>query len=158
MRRLGIAHALLHALDFVFDVAVGDKNVGPAVVVVVEEETAKTQRDQGGAADFRPRRFIHEQPVALVVIERKHLVGEVGDDDAGMAGAVVVGGVHAHAGAGHAIFAEGDSRRDALLLKGSVVLVQVQLVGLRVVGQQNVGPAVIVVVENGDTEAFGSRV
>ncbi len=75
-----------------------------------------------------------------------------------MAGAVVVGGVHPHTGAGHAVFAEGDSRRDALFLERAVVLVQIQLVRLRVVGQQNVGPAVIVVVENSNTEAFGSRV
>src|SRR5215467_12010171 len=37
MWRLGVGHALLHALDFVFDMSVGDEDVGPAIVVVVKE-------------------------------------------------------------------------------------------------------------------------
>src|SRR6202022_3323248 len=52
MRRLGVAHPFLHALDFIFNVAVGDENVRPAVVVVIEKEAAKTQRDQTGAAEL----------------------------------------------------------------------------------------------------------
>src|SRR5712692_11187838 len=75
-----------------------------------------------------------------------------------MPGAVIVGGVDAHAGAGHTILAKGDSRRDAPLLKRAVAFVQVKLVGLSIVGQQNVGPAVSVVVEDSDAEALGSWV
>ncbi len=75
-----------------------------------------------------------------------------------MAGAVVVGGVDTHAGAGHAVFTEGDAGGDSLLLEGAVLLVQVELVGLGVVGEENVGPAIVVVVEDGDAEAFGSGV
>ena len=52
MRRLGITHTFLHTLDLVFDVAVGDENVGPAVIIIVEEKTAESQRDERGAADF----------------------------------------------------------------------------------------------------------
>ena len=76
MRRLGVADALLHALDLIFDVAVGDEDVGPAVVVVVEEEAAEAERDQRGAADFGAWSFVDEQTVAFVVVERKHLVGK----------------------------------------------------------------------------------
>ena len=106
MRRLGISDALLHALDRVLDVAVGYENVRPAVVVVIEKEAAETERDQRGAAYFRLRSLVHEQSVAFVVIQREHLIGEVADDHAGMAAAVVVGGVDAHAGAGYTIFAK----------------------------------------------------
>src|SRR5258708_30584925 len=124
MRRLGIADPLLHALDGVFDVAIGDENIGPAVVVVIEEETAKTERDQGGAAHFGLRRFVDEQAVALVVIERDHLVGEVADDDAEAAAAVVVGGVDAHAGASDSIFAESYSWWNSAFLEATVLLIQ----------------------------------
>ena len=41
MRRLGIADTFLYALDFIFYVAVGNKNVGPPVIVVIEEETTE---------------------------------------------------------------------------------------------------------------------
>src|SRR5277367_4669194 len=50
--RLGVAHALLHPLDFVLDVSVGHENVRPAVVIVVKKETAEAQRHQGGASDL----------------------------------------------------------------------------------------------------------
>src|SRR5882672_3830238 len=52
MRRLGIADTLLHALDFVFNVAVGNEDIRPAVVVVVEEEAAKAESDQSVTADL----------------------------------------------------------------------------------------------------------
>src|SRR5437879_6231328 len=146
----GVAHALLHAFDLVFDVAVGYEDVGPAIVVVVEEETAEAERDERRASDFGLRGFVDEQAVAFVVVERDHLIGKVADDDAGVSAAVIVGGVGAHAGAGYAVFTEGDAGGDAALFERSVFLVEVELVGLRVVGDQEVGPAVGVVIEDCD--------
>src|SRR5579871_983813 len=109
MRRLRVAHALLYTFAFVFDVAVGDEDVGPAVVVVVEEEAGEAESDQGVASDFGLRSLVDEQAVALVVVEGDHLVGEVADQNARMTAAVVVGGVGAHAGAGHAVLAEANA-------------------------------------------------
>src|SRR5579863_3004323 len=43
MRGLRVAYALLDALDGVFDMAVGDENVGPSVIVVVKKETAEAE-------------------------------------------------------------------------------------------------------------------
>src|ERR1700751_109304 len=142
MRGLGIADALLNFLELVLNVTIGHQDVRPAVVVVVEKETAESKRNQRSVTDFRAGSFIDEQAVALIVIEREHLVGKIGDDDTGMTGAVVIGGIDTHSSPGHAIFAESDARRNAALFKGSVLFIQVKLVGLRVVGQQNVGPAV----------------
>src|SRR5205814_6835823 len=104
----GIADALLYMLDLVFNVAIGDKNIRPAVVVVIEEEASEAERDQRGTADFGLRSFVDEESVAFVVIERHHLIGEVADDHAGLAGAVVIGSVDTHAGAGDSIFAKRD--------------------------------------------------
>src|SRR5215469_3491033 len=152
--RFGVADALLYAFDFVFDVTVSDEDVGPAIVVVIKEETGEAEGDEGVASDFGLRRFVDEQAVALVVIERNHLVGEVADQNTRVAAAVVVGGIGAHARTGDSVFAEADAGGDPTLLKGSVLLVDVELVGLGVVGDQNVRPAVGVVVENRDAEAF----
>ena len=60
MWRLGIAYALLHALDCVFDVSIGDKDIGPAVIIVVEEKTAKAQCHQTGASNFGTWSFVHK--------------------------------------------------------------------------------------------------
>src|SRR4029077_19751464 len=134
VRRLGVGNAFLYPLDLIFDVAVGDEDVGPPVVIVVEEEAAEAERDQSGASDFRLRSFVDEQAIAFVVIKRDHLVGKVADDDAGVAATVVVGGVDAHAGARNSIFAESYAGRHTAFLEGAVFLVEVELVGLGIVG------------------------
>src|SRR5207244_12717740 len=85
--------------------AVGNENVGPAIKIVVEEETAEAESEQGSAADFRARSFIDEESFSFVVIKREHLVRKIGDYEAGKAGVIVIRGVHTHAGAGYAIFA-----------------------------------------------------
>src|SRR5262249_56551587 len=71
-----------------------------------------------------------------------------------MAAAVVVGGIGAHAGAGHSVLAEADARSDSTLFKGSILLVDVEFVGLRVVRDQNVGPAIGGVIKDRNSEAF----
>ena len=85
------------------------------------------------------RRDIHKKTVALVVVERKHLVGKICDDHARPAGAIVIRGIDAHAGAGHSIFAERDARRHGALFEGAVLLIHVQLVRLRIVGDRMSG-------------------
>src|ERR1700681_2224153 len=73
MRRLSVADALLHALNLVFDMAVGHENILPPIIVIVKKETAEAKCHQRGAAHFRASSFVYEQAVAFVVIERKHL-------------------------------------------------------------------------------------
>src|SRR5438309_8567579 len=123
MRRHGVFHVGLNALNVGIDVSIGNKNVGPAIEIVVEEETAEAESEQGSAADFRARGFVDEEAFSFVVIERKHLVREIGDQEAGEARVIVVGGVHAHAGTGYAVFAESDSRDDGFFGEGAVAIV-----------------------------------
>ena len=91
-------------------------------------------------------------------IEADHFVVEIGDGDAGQAGVVEIGGVDAHAGAGFAFFAEGDAGFDGHILESAVALIAIELVGLGVVGDEQVGPAVAIVVEHGDAERFRTGV
>ena len=74
------------------------------------------------------------------------------------AGAVVVGGVDAHAGARDARFVERDARGDADVGERAVLLVLVEPVRLRVVGDEQVEPAVAVVIEQRDAERLRGRV
>src|SRR5262249_44674273 len=75
----------------------------------------------------------------------------------GSAGAIVVAEVDSHGASGDAIFAERDSRRHGFFGEGSVLVVAVQLVRLRVVGEEEIGPAVAVDVRRRDAERFASR-
>src|SRR5262249_249561 len=121
-----------------------------------EKEAAEAEGEQGSAAHFRLRRFVHKQAFAFVVVERNHLVRKIGDEQAGVATAVVIESVDAHSCARHAVFAERESRYYGLFGEGAVTIVAIELVGLGVVGEEQVGPAVVVVVEHGDAERFGS--
>src|SRR6266404_1438052 len=69
MRRHGIFHVGLNALDVGIDMAVGNENVGPAIEIVVEEKTAEAKSEQGSAADFRARSFVDKESFAIVVIK-----------------------------------------------------------------------------------------
>ncbi len=110
MRALGVGDLRLHRADVVGDVAVGGEDVEQAVEVGVEEEAGERQRQQRRLAHRGRRRIVDEEAGAFVRVERHHLVREVADDEALPAGAVVVGRVHAHAGARDAGFVEGDAR------------------------------------------------
>src|SRR5215510_10015821 len=107
MRRLSILDALLDFLDVILYVAIGDENIGASVEIIIKEEAGEAQREQAGVADFGTGRLIHKQAIALIVIERHHLVGEIRDDDAGTSRPVIVSGIHAHACTRYAIFTEG---------------------------------------------------
>src|SRR6267154_2508793 len=127
MRRHGVFHVGLHALNVGVDVAIGHENVGPAVEIVSEEKTAEAESEQGSAADFRARSFVDEESFSFVVIEREHLVREIGDQEAGEAGVIVVSGVHTHAGAGYAVLAEGDSGDDGSFGTSAATIVAIEL-------------------------------
>ena len=89
------------------------------------------------------------------MIKRKHLIGEIRDNQAGPPGAIIISSVNAHAGARNTVLAERNPGRYTLLFKRPVVFVQIEFIRLRVVGQKNVGPSVIVVIENRDPQALG---
>jgi len=71
-----------------------------------------------------------------------------------LCGIVEVGGVHAHASAYSAGFAEGHANGYADVGEGAVVIVVVKLVGLGVVGDEEIDPAVVVEVEERDAQRF----
>src|SRR5262245_56815167 len=89
------------------------------------------------------------------MVEREHLVGKIRNHDARIAGPVVIGGRDTHTRTCDALFAVGNSRQDSLLRKGSVLVVHVEPVGLRVVDEQNVRPGVLIDVDYSDAESFG---
>ena len=134
------------------------EDVRMAVEVVVEEKRPEGQGQETVAPDRTGRRFVDEEPVALVVEEVEHFVGEVAHQQVEAAAPVVVGGIHAHRPAGLAILGVRDAGRDAVFAERAVAFVPVQLVRLGVVRLEDVGPTVGVIVEDGDAERLGGRI
>src|SRR5579871_5157601 len=74
------------------------------------------------------------------------------------AGAILVSRISAHSSARHAILAERYAGGHSLFRECAVAIVPIQLIGLRIVGDENVGPTVAVEVENGYAESLAGGV
>src|SRR6202453_663437 len=158
VRRLRVSPARLHAFDGVFNMAVRNIDIQPAIEVVVKKETPESKRQQTRVAHVRLRRVVHKQPIALVMVKCKHLVRKIRDEHARISGTIVISGVHAHSGASDSVLAVSDARLHAFFRKCSVSVIYVKLVRLRIVAYQNVRPAVLIRVENCHAQALRGRV
>ncbi len=95
-------------------------------------------------------------PPPRLTIERVGVAGEVCFDDVEQAVAVEVADGDAHAGLRLAVGGVGDAGFDGDVFEGAVLLVLVEGGGGGVVGNVDVGPAVIVEVGDGDGERIGA--
>jgi hypothetical protein len=82
------------------------------------------------------------------MVEAQHLVIEIGYYQAWHARVVIVARVHAHTRPRLSILAERQPRVHRNLVKRSVARIAVELIGLRVIGDKQVGPAIQVIVEH----------
>ena len=133
----------LVASNLGIDVTVDLHEVGPAIVVVVDEAAAPghvlvIDADAGGESD------VGESSVAVVVIKVAGIVGEVGLENIEPAVAVVIADGHAHAGLLVAILAVGASRHHGDVGESAVVVVVEQDAGLGVHRDVNIRPAVVI--------------
>src|SRR5215475_407933 len=140
LRRLRILDPLLDTFDIAFKVAIGDKDIEPAIQIVIEEETSEAECEQAGAPNSGARRFVDKQSVAFVVVEGQHLVGKIRYQDTWISRPVVVRGIHSHPGARDSVLTECHTGRDTVLGKAFFSVVDVQTVGLCVVSEQEIRP------------------
>jgi hypothetical protein len=145
-RRLGVSHVAANVANRLVDVAVRYGKIEPAIEIGIEKNTSKAQTILGSHAHAGLRRDVFVGfPAELV--EAGHLVVEVCNGHARSAGVHEIGNIHAHAGAGFALGAKSQSNLDGCIFERSVVLVAIQLVGLSVVRDQQIGPAILLVIE-----------
>src|SRR5581483_4870774 len=153
--RFPILRAQLELIDLRINVAVYKKQVGPAVVVEVEEhrspaEILGVQSDAGGESG------IGEGSIAIVVIERGAVVGEVGFEDIEAAIAIVVGHGRAHACLLASVFVEGGACDYRNVGESSIVVVAIENARRAVAGDVDVRPAVVIEIKRRDAEGIMS--
>src|SRR6185437_7956872 len=112
-------------VDFRVDVAVGGDDVGPAIVVDVDEHGAPAEF-VGVDAETGRIGYVVEGAVTVGVVEGGGVVGEIGLEDVQVAVAVVVGDRGAHAGLLAPILIEGNAGVGGAIGEGTVVIVAVQ--------------------------------
>ena len=100
------------------NVAVGDEEILPAVVVVVEESVAEAYEGDSWCADTCLVADIGEGSRAVVAEEHVVVVGERSADDAEVAIVLVVAGGEAHVGNLAAVAVESEAAGVALVLGG----------------------------------------
>src|SRR5216683_2966269 len=147
---LEIAAEML-AIHFRVDVAVGEEQIGPAVVVEIEKRDAPAEVLRV-EPESRGKGFVVEGAVAIVAVERGGIVGEIGFEQIEFAVAVVVGNGRAHAGLLAPVVVESGAGDDGNVGERAVVIVVVKNAGGAVAGDINVRPAVVVVIKSGNAE------
>ena len=117
------------------------------------------QPENESVAPPRPLSVGHVAEAAVRILTEQHvaLVGQVRDDNVGAAVVVVIGEVDAHAREGLAVLVEADACDQADLREGSVALVVEQKALNRIVGDVDVGEAVVVVVGERDAQPLARR-
>ena len=157
-RHLGMRNPAAEAAHGVVDVTVGDHQLQVAVEIEVGKHAAEAQAFTRRHAHARRHRAIHIAAAGRRFVQAQHFVVEVRHRNAHAPGALEVTGVDAHAGACAAVFTEGHAQRHGRFGERAVAVVAIELVRLRVVGNEQVGPAVGIHVEHRHAERFRRRV
>jgi len=83
-------------VDLRIDVAIGDEEIEPGIVIHIEEGSAPADVGIAGLTDTGGPAHVVEAFGAQVAIERIGLVLEVGDEEAEAAAVVIVTPINAH--------------------------------------------------------------
>ena len=131
-------------------VAIGREEVLVAVVVKVEEPCAPPYLGNAPRCNAGYEGYVEEKSTALIFVEGIILAFKIGDKNIEVAIVVVIANRRAHTPLFGAVAAIGHARTEALVHKGAVALVLVQIVGSRVIGDENIGPAIAVEIAEDD--------
>ena len=93
-------------------------------------------------------------PSPLFLIQRVHLVGQVGDHQVGQSIVIVIGKIHAHAGISVAFAIHRYTGGESDFLKCAVAFVVVKKFRHGIVGDKNIHAAVAIVVRDRDAQAL----
>src|SRR5262245_42430239 len=137
---------------------IGHEDVTRPIVVVINEERAEAAVPESCVAEFGRECGVFKRPAAQISIETGVLKIEVRDKNVRPAVAINVSGVGSHTRFGLAVFADGDAGLEGHLAEATVVIVAEEEIRVRVVGDEDVLPAVVVEVEcNYAQTAAGAR-
>src|SRR5439155_14033927 len=152
-QRFSKARTSLQGVDLRIHMAVSDKNVEPGVIVHIKEAGAPAYIRVAGLSDAGSPAHVVESLLTHIVIERVGLLLKMGDKEAQAAAVVIIGPVHSHVAKLHPFAAKSYARKHAHVRKRAVAVVVVEVVGNGIVGNQEIGPAIVVVINPHDAEA-----
>src|SRR5438270_10309625 len=119
---------------------------------------AATPRNKSGGTKTIWMSHIPEAPIAVVAEEDVTFVGEIGNDDVGMAIIVEVAEVDTHSGKGLAVLVVTHACQEAHLAERTVAVVVVQEALHGIIGYENICKAIPVIIGKGHTEPLAIRI
>ena len=132
----------------------GDKDIEPAVVVHVEKRRAPPDQRQAGLAEMRWHGDIFESTrsmilISQVAIKRVGLVGKFGDEHREASAVVVIAPSHAHRSERLTFTVQRNASDHCLVTERPIAIVVKEMIRSGVIGDEKIGPAVVVVVTPG---------
>ena len=124
------------------DVAGRHEQIEPSVVVEVDKAVAPADKGDGRLRQACAVADIGKAGVAVVVEEHFVVVAEIADKEVHLAVVLVVAGGNAHGRNLAAVVVERETRQVAVVFKGAVALVDVEIVGCGVIAHHEVWLAV----------------
>src|SRR6266446_5385747 len=152
-QRLAIARAGVQRVDLRVDVAVGDEKIEPGVIVHIKEPSTPANVRIAGLADAGSPAHVVESLLAHIAIERVGLLLKMGNEEAQAAAVVIIAPVPSHVAELHPFAAKSHAGKHAHVRESAIVIVVVEVVGNGIVGDQEVRPAIVVVIDPHDAEA-----
>src|SRR6202162_2768339 len=140
---LGITRFGFQLFDLGINVAVADQNIGPAIVVEIEEPATPSQKLRVRAQP-RGERGILEVARALIVVERRGVAGEIGLDQIEVSIQIVIRRGNPHAGLRLSVRAQGTPRFHGDVFQRSILFFVIESAGSRVISHVNIRPTVII--------------
>src|SRR5262249_3120840 len=143
---------------FIDHMAIDHEEVWPAIEVNIEEKQSKGNHTQGRRGDASAVRLFDEHVGAncavdtRLAVQRRRLAGKIANGDAELVVVVHIGGIDTHAGIGAPAFIQHQPRLRSKFAKCAMALIDKEQTGREIIGHQDIGPAVIVVIDNGDAE------
>ena len=150
---LGISTAAAGAVNLRIHVTVGYQQIEVAIVVKVKEPRAKAHVRPPDTPQGRFGADIRKGAVALVAIEGIVLVFKMRGEQVGPAVVVVVAPSHPHARLDLSAAAVGQAGWEGAVGKATIAAIAIKKVRARVVGYEQVGPAIGVGVRKQDAQA-----
>src|SRR6266851_3032156 len=151
---LGVTDVAANVANGIVDVAVGNNQIQAAVQIEIGETAAEAQSYFGRSADPGRERHVIELSGGRRTVQSNHFIVEVGDGDSGAARIFEVADIDAHACAGLSVGAESEACFNGGIFEFSVAQIAIEFVGLSVVGDEKIGPAILIEVEHGNAERF----
>src|SRR6267143_5281134 len=152
-----VRHARHAPFDMIIRVAIAKQQIQVTIVIKIKKLQSPTTEKFGRRRYACGKRNITKALILIVVVKRKHLLINICNEEIDPAILIVVGGIDSHPRTRSAIGAIADPGDQANFFKFPLAVGE-ETVGDRVVGNEQIQPAIVVDVAGDNAPCFGHEI